>query len=37
MGFGLVCKADGTKFSTRDGECVKLNDLLDEAKNRALA
>lgn len=36
MGFGLVLRADGKKFSTRDGETVKLMELLDEAKKRAL-
>lgn len=36
MGFGLVKGPDGKKFSTREGKAVKLADLLDEAKARAL-
>lgn len=36
MGFGLVLGPDGKKFKTRTGETVKLNSLLDEAKERAL-
>ena len=36
MPFGLVLGADGKKFKTRSGETVKLMDLLDEAKERAL-
>jgi arginyl-tRNA synthetase len=36
MGFGLVLGPDGKKFKTRSGETVKLNSLLDEAKDRAL-
>lgn len=36
MGFGLVLGPDGKKFKTRTGEAVKLIDLLDEAKERAL-
>ncbi|MGQ0823469.1 MAG: arginine--tRNA ligase [Actinomycetota bacterium] len=34
-GFGMVLGADGTPFKTRDGETVKLADLLDEAEGRA--
>jgi arginyl-tRNA synthetase len=37
MGFGLVLGPDGKKFKTRSGGTVKLNSLLDEAKDRALA
>lgn len=37
MGFGLVLGPDGKKFKTRSGETVKLNTLLDEAKERALS
>lgn len=37
MGFGLVLGPDGKKFKTRSGGTVKLNSLLDEAKERALA
>jgi arginyl-tRNA synthetase len=36
MGFGVVLGENGKKFSTRKGESVKLLDLLNEAKNRAL-
>ncbi|CAD8197844.1 unnamed protein product [Paramecium pentaurelia] len=36
MGFGLVLGPDGKKFKTRSGDTVKLIDLLDEAKERAL-
>ena len=36
MGFGLVLGPDGKKFKTRTGDTVKLNSLLDEAKERAL-
>lgn len=35
MPFGLVLGADGKKFKTRTGECVKLMDLIDEARDRA--
>jgi arginyl-tRNA synthetase len=35
--FGNVLGADGKPFKTRDGEVVKLNDLLDEAVARAYA
>lgn len=37
MGFGVVLGEDGKKFSTRKGEAVKLLDLLNEAKERALS
>jgi arginyl-tRNA synthetase len=37
MPFGLVLGEDGKKFKTRSGKTVKLNLLLDEAKDRALA
>ena len=36
MGFGVVLGADGKKFSARKGESVKLMDLLNEAKEKAL-
>ncbi|CBZ50723.1 arginyl-tRNAsynthetase, related [Neospora caninum Liverpool] len=36
MGFGVVQGQDGKRFKTRSGEVVKLVDLLDEAKMRAL-
>ncbi|PFH32305.1 arginyl-tRNA synthetase family protein [Besnoitia besnoiti] len=36
MGFGVVQGQDGKRFKTRSGEVVKLVDLLDEAKVRAL-
>merc|ERR1712032_1642921 len=35
MGFGVVQGEDKKKFKTRSGETVKLNDLLDEAVDRA--
>ncbi|HAK51159.1 MAG TPA: arginine--tRNA ligase [Gammaproteobacteria bacterium] len=35
--FGMVLKADGSRFKTRDGADVKLIDVLDEAINRAFA
>lgn len=34
-GFGVVLGPDGKKFKTREGESVKLIDLLNEAKTRA--
>ncbi|WP_329118972.1 arginine--tRNA ligase [Streptomyces sp. NBC_01465] len=37
MGYGTVLGADGKPFKTRDGETVKLEDLLDEAVERATA
>lgn len=37
MGFGVVLGQDGKKFSTRKGQAVKLLDLLNEAKERAMA
>ncbi len=36
MGFGVVLGEDGKKFSTRKGVAVKLLDLINEAKERAL-
>lgn len=36
MGFGIVLGEDGKRFRTRSGETVKLKDLLDEARDRAL-
>lgn len=36
LGLGLVCGSDGKKFKTRSGDVVKLVDLLDEARDRAL-
>ena len=36
-GFGLVSGEDGKKIKTRSGESTKLKDLLDEARDRALA
>ncbi len=36
MGFGVVLGKDGKKFSARKGESVKLMDLLNEAKEKAL-
>merc|ERR1719163_2111067 len=35
MGFGVVLGEDGKKFKTRSGDTVKLEDLLDEACERA--
>ena len=35
--FGLVCGDDGKRYRTRDGGVVRLVDLLDEARDRALA
>ncbi|MER7176111.1 arginine--tRNA ligase [Streptomyces mesophilus] len=37
MGYGTVLGADGRPFKTREGETVKLEDLLDEAAERATA
>ncbi|MFC7310724.1 arginine--tRNA ligase [Streptomyces monticola] len=37
MGYGTVLGADGKPFKTRDGETVRLEDLLDEAVERATA
>ncbi|GGY66302.1 arginine--tRNA ligase [Streptomyces xanthochromogenes] len=37
MGYGTVLGADGKPFKTREGETVKLEDLLDEAAERATA
>lgn len=36
MPFGLVRGADGKKFKSRSGDTVKLMELLNEAKDRAL-
>ena len=35
MPFGVILKADGTPFKTRDGAAVKLIDVIDEAVDRA--
>ncbi len=35
--FGMILGADNKPFKTRTGENIKLNDLLDEAEERALA
>jgi arginyl-tRNA synthetase len=37
MGFGCVLGEDGKKFKTRNGTTVKLLDLINEAKEKALA
>lgn len=37
MGFGVILGEDGKKFKTRGGKAVRLIDLLNEAKERALA
>ncbi|MFG2790628.1 arginine--tRNA ligase [Streptomyces sp. NPDC048419] len=37
MGYGTVLGADGKPFKTREGETVRLEDLLDEAVERATA
>ncbi|MFJ5261702.1 arginine--tRNA ligase [Streptomyces sp. NPDC088387] len=37
MGYGTVLGADGKPFKTREGETVRLEDLLDEAVDRATA
>jgi len=36
MGFGVILGEDGKKFKTRGGKTVRLVDLLDEAKEKAL-
>eukprot|EP00916_Digyalum_oweni_P022990 GHVL01038147.1.p1 GENE.GHVL01038147.1~~GHVL01038147.1.p1 ORF type:complete len:346 (+),score=44.08 GHVL01038147.1:744-1781(+) len=36
VGFGLVQAEDGSKFRTRCGKVVRLRELLDEAKERAI-
>lgn len=36
MPFGLVLGPEGKKFKTREGNAVKLIELLDEARDRAL-
>lgn len=35
MYFGMILNEEGKKFSTRDGNLIKLTELLDEAKKRA--
>lgn len=35
VAFGLITKADGTAFASREGEVVRLLDILDEAVSRA--
>lgn len=37
MGFGVILGEDGKKFKTRGGKSVRLLDLLNEARDRALA
>ena len=37
VGFGMILGADGRPFRTREGETVRLSDLLDEAEERAFA
>lgn len=37
MGFGVVLGEDKKKFSTRKGKSVKLMDLINESKEKALA
>ena len=36
MGFGLVLDKNGEKIKSRSGETIKLRELLDEARDRAL-
>ena len=36
MGFGLVLNEKGEKIKTRAGESIKMKELLDEAKDRAM-
>jgi len=36
MGFGLVLDENGEKIKSRSGDSIKLKELLDEAKDRAL-
>lgn len=36
MGFGVVLGEDGKKFAARKGQSVKLIDLINEARDRAL-
>lgn len=36
MGFGVILGEDGKKFKTRAGKSVRLLDLLNEARERAL-
>ena len=37
VGFGVVCGADKKRLRTRDGVSTKLQDLLDTARDKALA
>ena len=37
MGFGVIQGEDGGKFKTRSGDTVKLMDVIDEGKTRALS
>jgi len=36
MGFGLVLKEDGSKFKSSEGDSIRLMELLNEGKSRAL-
>lgn len=36
MGFGLVLDENGEKIKSRSGDTIKLRELLDEARDRAL-
>jgi len=36
MGFGLVLKEDGSKFKSSEGESIRLMELLNEGRDRAL-
>jgi arginyl-tRNA synthetase len=36
MGFGLVLGEDGEKIKSREGDTIKLRELLNEARDRAL-
>ena len=36
MGFGVVLREDGQKFKSSEGDAIRLVELLDEAKKRAL-
>ena len=37
MGFGVILGEDGKKFKTRGGKTIRLVDLLDEARDKALS
>jgi arginyl-tRNA synthetase len=37
MGFGLILDKNNEKIKSRSGDTIKLKELLDEAKNRAMA